>query len=404
LEILEGRDVPAILIHIDYSLDTSGFFANNPTARATLETAASQLGAGLSANLAALVPSGGNTWTATFNNPATGGLVSVPNLSIGANTITVYAGARSLTGIESGTAVSGGYSASGTSDWVNTVQTRNHTGFAPWGGSIAFDPGRSWYLGLGASGLPSNQIDFYSVALHELGHVLGIGTSAQWQSLVYGGAFHGADAMSVYGGPVPVNAAGDHWANGLTINGQPASLDPSLAYGTRVVFSALDSAALFDLGWDNSTGGVATPAATPSFILVPLAGSNGVVTQYALFNGLMIPTGAQFTPFPGYHGPLRQALVDFNGDGVLDLAVATSGPGVSVLTIISGVDGHYLTAPVVTFGPVTNMFAITINGHLELIVTESSLAGVYVFDTNDSTLTLATAYTVYGVFNLSKRH
>ena len=33
LEALEDREVPAVLIQVDYSLDSSGFFANNPAAR-----------------------------------------------------------------------------------------------------------------------------------------------------------------------------------------------------------------------------------------------------------------------------------------------------------------------------------------------------------------------------------
>src|SRR5262245_60708831 len=86
LELLEGREVPAILIQVDYSFDT-GFFLNNPEARATLERAASELGNSVSANFAAITPAGGNTWAASFFNPGTGAQTSLSNMTIGANTI-----------------------------------------------------------------------------------------------------------------------------------------------------------------------------------------------------------------------------------------------------------------------------------------------------------------------------
>ncbi|MBN9117956.1 MAG: hypothetical protein J0I06_02110, partial [Planctomycetes bacterium] len=120
LEALEAREVPAILIQLDYSHDVSGFF-NNPEARATMEQVASDLGNSLDASLAAITPAGGNTWTATFFDPATGGQTSVSNLSIGANTIKVFVGARSMSNSEAGFGGYGGYSISGTQAWLDTV-------------------------------------------------------------------------------------------------------------------------------------------------------------------------------------------------------------------------------------------------------------------------------------------
>src|SRR5215218_7217450 len=86
LEVLEAREVPAVLIQVDYTYDT-GFFANNPEARATMERVASELGGSISANLAAIAPGAGNTWTASFYNPATGALQSLANPTVDANTI-----------------------------------------------------------------------------------------------------------------------------------------------------------------------------------------------------------------------------------------------------------------------------------------------------------------------------
>ena len=154
LEQLETREVPSITIQIDYSYDT-GFFTNNPQARAILQQAATDLGNSISANLAAITPSGGNSWTASFFNPTTGAPVVVPDVTIGANTLKVFVGAGTLTSGRIGLGTSGGLGAAGTPDWLSTVQTRGWGGFAPWGGDIEFDAHQNWYFGQSASGLAS---------------------------------------------------------------------------------------------------------------------------------------------------------------------------------------------------------------------------------------------------------
>src|SRR5205814_3073403 len=62
--------------------------------------------------------------------------------------------------------------------------------------------------------------------------------------------FVGPYSEAVYGGPVPLQApAGDHWASGTEVGGQPAAMAPSLPPGTRRELSPLDWAALADIGW-----------------------------------------------------------------------------------------------------------------------------------------------------------
>ncbi|MBN9117955.1 MAG: matrixin family metalloprotease, partial [Planctomycetes bacterium] len=274
-------------------------------------------------------------------------------------------------------------------------------GFSPWGGSVTFDTTQNWYFGSSASGLASNQLDFYSVATHELGHVLGIGTAPQWKSLVSDGAFHGGGAVSVYGGAVPVNAAGDHWADGLTLNGQSASLDPSLAYGRRVTFSALDSAALNDLGWGSgSVPAASSPGAsvTPTVTLVPVAGTDGTIKQYAVINGTVVATGAVYSPFPGYRGQFQTAYADFDHDGTFDVAVATTGPGLGIIAVISGADGHYIGGPVLSLGGVAVMVAADINGdgNAELITAEGTPLGIYVYNVTGGTIAPDVAFSAFG--------
>jgi Matrixin len=360
LERLESREVPAILIQLDYSRDTSGFF-NSAEARATMERVASDIGNTLTANLAALTPGGGNTWTATFFDPSTGNTVNLSNLSVGANTLRLFVGARNLPGTTAGYGGYGGYSMSGSQAWMNLVQNRGSSGFAPWGGSITFDTNQNWHFGTTTAGLDPTELDFYSVAAHELGHVLGIGTAPQWTANRSGSTFRGAHSMTTYGGAVPLSSDGAHWADGVTSNGQHTSYDPVLPLGQRVGHTALDAAALRDLGW-NSTGAPlsppASPPAPPPVATVPLAnvepvalgGGDGFVTLYAsTVTSQLVSTGIRLQPFAGYRGSVRVATGDFDGDGVQDVATATAAGPDTMLRVTSG-RGFDLFGPSVIVG------------------------------------------------------
>src|SRR4051794_25997838 len=111
-ERLEGRDVPAVTIRIDYSVDAPGVF-NDPARRAVLEQAAADLGAHLDSPLAAITPGGGNDWVESFINPATGQTTRVSDPVVGANEVVVYVGARDLSGAAAGETGLGQASASG---------------------------------------------------------------------------------------------------------------------------------------------------------------------------------------------------------------------------------------------------------------------------------------------------
>jgi len=379
LERLEEREVPAITILVDYSLDLranggSGFFQDHPDAQVTMNRVAREMGLRVSANLAAINPSGGNTWSAMFYDPRTGGQFSVANLSIPANTIVLYVGGRALAGTEAGEGGCGGYSWSGVPNWGNAIAQRGWSGFSLWGGSIAFDTAKNWHFGLTTAGLGANELDFYSVATHELGHVLGIGTAPQWFNKVQGSSFVGTNAESIYGGAVPVYT-GDraHWANGLTISGQRAAMDPVLNYDTRVTWTSLDQAALRDIGW--AAGIVVSPPVapppvapppvppppSPPPVTLPPVGSrlpvlvsgptDGTVSVYALgADGNLAYTGVSFTPFAGFTGAIRTAVADFNGDHIADYAFAT-GPGTAAtVRIIDGATGADILAPTQVLG------------------------------------------------------
>ena len=384
LEQLEDREVPALNILLDYSFDTSGFF-NDPTRRAVLQQAVNEVAARIDTNLGAITPSGSNTWSATFFNPSTGYQQTVSNLNVPADTLVVFVGGRDLNGSEAGSGGFGGWSASGSSSWLSYIPNRGTSTTMPWGGSLSFDTyGTNWSFSL--TKVASNAIDFYSVAQHELGHLLGIGTSSKWFNQISGGAFQGAAAKSVYGGPVPVQAGGTHWADGVKGGGcfcpsctgasaastAQASLDPTLPWGLRVGFSELDFAALRDLGWNvtapnTSTSPPVSPPAPPPVSpppapvfepvtgnspgdLVAISGGGGTIQLFKQSNGALRALSSPMTPFAGYTGVVRSAVGDFNGDGYQDLAVGTAAGPAATILIYSGKDFSLLLGPTIVLG------------------------------------------------------
>ena len=374
VERLEERDVPAITVLVDYSLDAranggAGFFQDHPDAKAVMNRVAYEMGQRITADFTAITPGGGNSWSALFYDPRTGGQFAVANRAIAADTIVVYAGARAMPGNQAAVGGYGGYSYSGSSAWGNTIARRGWSGFALWGGSLSFDTTVNWHFGLTTSGLASNELDFYSVATHELGHILGIGTAPSWYGKVQGTYFFGSHASGVYGAPVPLNSDRSHWADTITINGQPVSLDPVLNYGTRVTWSALDQAGLRDIGW--AAGAPVSPPpppisppppAPPPVTLPPVGGTarlpvlvsgarDGRVHVYARgVDGNLAPTGETITPFGGFTGTIRSAVADFNGDRIADYAFATgAGPNARV-RIVNGATGADILAPTTVLG------------------------------------------------------
>src|SRR5262249_11545968 len=113
--------------------------------------------------------------------------------------------------------------------------------------------------------VPSDKADVISIALHELGHGLGIlsdrdasGTvpppflPTTFDSKVTGPglnlSFSGAQAQATYGGPVPLTIGSySHVGNGDTLSGD--LMYASIGGGVRRSISALDDAILVDQGW-----------------------------------------------------------------------------------------------------------------------------------------------------------
>ncbi|MGK7950177.1 MAG: hypothetical protein AB4368_15695 [Xenococcaceae cyanobacterium] len=120
------------------------------------------------------------------------------------------------------------------------------TDFEPWAGTISFNSEIDWDFSLDNPNL--EKIDFISVALHEIGHVLGIGTAPIFDSIGAGRTFDGVNALAVNNGdPIPLEADLGHIQDGF--QGNSVLLDPTKNIG-RNLPSNIDLAILADIGYE----------------------------------------------------------------------------------------------------------------------------------------------------------
>lgn len=390
VEPLDPRLTPAVHFRFDYSFDTSGFFAN-PDAQAALQRAADHVTAGLQDSLAAITPGGGNSWQAVFLNPITDVNVRLNNLSIGADEILVFVAAAPLPGSTIGVTGSSSAVPRGSSAWANTVRNRGQAAapadYSPWGAMVAFDSTARWDYS--TSGPAANRLDFESVAIHELVHVLGFGISTpSFERYDAAAGFVGPTTQAVAGGPVPLDGGGDHWAADTTSAGQEAAMTPSVPRGSRKLLTPLDRAALVDIGWTYDVPPTALPVSPPpptvpvgtGPVRVAVGAGEGGGAAVTLLDG----TGsavATVDAFPdGSPGGVRVATADFDGDDVPDVVVGT-GPRVPArVRVLSGEDGRELFA----FSPFEDTFTggvfvaagdVTGDGVPDLIVSPDDSGG-----------------------------
>jgi len=360
LLLVVATPVRAIDIQIDYSLDAGGFF-NQAGAQEAMEAVAVFFEEKLTDSLLAIDQNafgGSVSWSAVTAHPATGGSTSFPAFVVPADTIIVFVGSRDLPAGNAGVASSGGFSAGGSSlvfdDWLALLNGRGHAGaaftnaalrtdFSPWGGSIAFDsvPDRPWHFQL--EGRPSgSNTGFVSTALHEMGHILGVGLSDSWKNQIVGGVFTGPVSREAFGNvnpPVQVPNGG-HWqddaacvapagwdpANPLNVlslaygsfgqvhgHMQIAAMDPSScvvsSYPHQQVFTDLDFAALADIGWEVQLPVQLEPTALgPSGAAFRWPSSTGV--DYVMQRSTTDPNGFVNVSSPFTGSGLLQSWID----------------------------------------------------------------------------------------------
>ena len=287
-------------IVLDFRHD-NGFFSGNSEATAAVEAAASDINSILDLNLGAVTDttdgsSGGGTsvtfdFSFQYNNPTTNNLETLDNTALAANEIRIFVGSQILgtNGGGSDTLGEGGpgglsFAATGfvgTGSFQDAVDdaaandthgrndgplisliagsfTSGETVSFDFGasiGSLVFDEDTDWHFDH-TTPVASGKFDFYSVALHEMLHAIGIGTSESWNMLADGDDWLGSEVIASNGTGVGIiEGDGAHFAEGLTstsiINGvsQEAAMDPNIRIGFRKALTQVDVAALRDLGF-----------------------------------------------------------------------------------------------------------------------------------------------------------
>jgi hypothetical protein len=330
----------AVVLVVDYTYDSGNFFSGNLAAKSAVEAAALDISNVITSSLGPVTTdvysstNGGTTatfnWSVNFNNPTTNAPETLATFSAAANEIRLFVGMRQLSGgIEvrsshtpesahastlgvggpAGVELSIGASSSGNSatEWVGAVAvaeslsnaamlrgggpvigtlndsmtfgaTANYSlGYGALFGTLSMDIDTAWhYDHTTAVGVGEN--DFYSVALHEMLHAIGIGTSETWNTKTSGTSWTGTNVINLMGNGLGlISPGGDHIADGIMSTrisdglAQETVMDPTITEGTRKTLTALDLAFLQDLGFTT----VAVPE--PSRVLLLLFGAGGVL-------------------------------------------------------------------------------------------------------------------------------
>jgi hypothetical protein len=250
----------AVTIELDYRYDSSGFF-NDPQRKATLEAAAAAWEQVLEGVTLPEIPlgTGINTWTLSFNRPDQSATfaqtknTALVNEPVAANTIVIYVGARpDVYGGFLGYAEFS-YSASGSSAWVALFTQRNNDDqFYSFGGAVSFDSDADWHFDPEPSSKEdfAGQMDFYTIALHEIGHLLGFtpDVAVYRRKTLSGSNFFGANAMALYGSAPPIGVGG-HWQNDFEFDGKGMVMAAILQPNVRNEINPLEVAILRDLGY-----------------------------------------------------------------------------------------------------------------------------------------------------------
>jgi hypothetical protein len=354
------------------------FFSGNLAARAALEKAAADLGAAISPSLGVVTTdvftgTSGSTdatfdWRLSVENPVSGATVSLNTFSFAADTVKIYVGMRSISGTAlgqggpAGVGVTLNGSGSG-SEWAAAVadaEARSNAAMLRGGGPVigtitdssSLGSGTAYYsIGYGAmagslwfdndsnndgqidsaatldsywhfdatTAVSSGQNDFYSVALHELMHAIGFGTSDTWSADQSGTDWLGANAITLNGGSgANLVTTGGHIRQSYMSQrlsdgvAQEVAMDPTLTVGTRKSLTVMDVAFLRDLGYASSTGALRVNLAPASAVA---AGAQWKVDSGSWQNNGAVVSDltatnhtVSFKPVLGWNPPTNQVV------------------------------------------------------------------------------------------------
>ncbi len=305
-------------IIIDYTDDDAShnFFNSNATAKAALEAAVADINAVIDFSSLGAITSANQTingtsgfadvdldFEATYTSPSSNSSATVTPFSFAAQEVRIFVGMRELANATLG--VGGARSASlttiaafgGGADLAAAARLANDQANQVYGrgdgpvisnqaynisnqsysidlglthGNLWFDIDTdndgtadnattlsdNWHFDHTTS-VAAGKSDFYSVALHETLHAIGLGTSQSWMDLVSGNDWLGANVNTVNGGSGIglIDNDGGHFDSSVSstrINDgtmQSPVMTPSLTLGSRKYLTALDVAALNDIGF-----------------------------------------------------------------------------------------------------------------------------------------------------------
>ncbi len=273
-----GEVSGAVRIQFDYRFDTVGFF-DDAERRSVLQAAGDEVTRRLNDNLSEIDSRLINQMTAIifdlsdpFNEEANS--LTVGSFDVPADTVIIFAGGFT-DGVNGTLAVAsaGQSSVFGFGDFPDIVERRgqagetvgdNATDFGPWGGGVSFDTEDDFFFGDLDSTVPVGKVDFLSVAMHEILHVLGIGSADSWDNKIVevNGKFNfqGEASLAEYDGVlqdggIPLEERDDgqlpgHFAQSVREDGQELLMAPAITLGRRKLMTELDYAALVDVGWE----------------------------------------------------------------------------------------------------------------------------------------------------------
>ena len=233
------------IIKLDFSYDTSGYF-NNTGRRAPLAKAA-ELWSEIIQDDFAEIPTGSSF---SIRHPSKPDENLTVTLDEPIDDLLIYVGARNFSGNTLGIGGPSGYSLEG--DVYSARISDDFRGlgppsdYEPWAGVLTFDSEVTWNFGLDEPS--SDESDLLTVALHEIAHVLGVGTASTFFDLSSDKKFQGLNTKKLNGGiPLPLHEDGSHVEDGY--KDDLILMDPTSTTGTRSSISEFDKTILADLGY-----------------------------------------------------------------------------------------------------------------------------------------------------------